>query len=256
MKATVGVLTLVDTNSACLDDCSFDPIVHGRASRLCMSSRGKVSVPFNIHNEQLTPAQFFILDKRILEDLELANANPHEYSVNLVGDLNIPPPGSVKRKLDSPSAASQSNAAAYRPFYDRWANLFCSMTEIATDAHTHIITATLTTDTLDRIFTTLPKSANNILEQSATVMNSPMFYLSANISDHAPLIWTIGTKNQFCKGAFTPRPEWITHPMFLEHSTKMSDASNSYLLSVEEQKINISIVAEASARSAQETISF
>ena len=27
-----------------------------------------------------------------------------------------------------------------------------------------------------------------------------------------PLVWTIGVRNQYCKGSFTPRPKWIKHP--------------------------------------------
>ena len=63
VKATGGVITLVNTDSARIEDCNFEPIIHGRASRLSICSWGKVSVTFNIHNEQLTPAQFAIFGK-------------------------------------------------------------------------------------------------------------------------------------------------------------------------------------------------
>ena len=99
--------------------------------------------------------------------------------MNLVGDLSVPPPGSDKQKLDKPSAEGPAAAApadlhSYRPFHNRWANIFSQLTEIATNAHTHLTTDTLTTDTLDRIFTSLPKSFGNPLDQSATVLNTPM----------------------------------------------------------------------------------
>ena len=119
----------------------------------------------------------------------MAKANPHEFSINVVGDINVPPPGSDKRKLYTPSAAGPAAAVpaelhSHRPYYHRWANILFQLTEIATDAHTHIIIGTLTTDTSDRIFTSLPKSAGNILEQPATLLNSPMFFLSEQLSDY------------------------------------------------------------------------
>ena len=58
VKATGGLITLVNKNSASLANCNFEIIVPGRATRLAISAWGKVSATFNIHNEKLTPAQF------------------------------------------------------------------------------------------------------------------------------------------------------------------------------------------------------
>jgi endonuclease/exonuclease/phosphatase family metal-dependent hydrolase len=259
LKATGDVITLVATNSACLDDCSFDPIVHGRASRLCICSRGKVSVTFNIHNEHLSAAQFGVLEARILADSLEAAAAPHLFSLNLVGDFNIPPPGTQKRKLDAPAGpAPPSTATHFRPFYERWTRIFADLHEIATDGHTHINTATMTTGTLDRIFTSLPRSANTIIGQTAAIINSPMYYLAEQISDHAPLIWTLESKGTHSAGTknFTARPEWIAHPVFLKHSTMMSDAIDFTQLSLADQKSNIILIARASAIAARDAIAF
>ena len=57
-KATGGLLTLVNKNSAILANCNFEVIIPGRATRLAILAWGKVSVTFNVHNERLTPAQF------------------------------------------------------------------------------------------------------------------------------------------------------------------------------------------------------
>ena len=121
--------------------------------------------------------------------------------------------------------------------------------------HTPITTGTLTTDTLDRFFTSLPKSAGNILEQSATVLNSPMFYLSKQLSDHAPLIWTVSPRKPFRRGPFTARPG-VKHPIFLEHATTMPNAVNFPELSLEDQKECIVMITEASARAARDAIAF
>ena len=95
---------------------------------------------------------------------------------------------------------------------------------------------TLTTDTLDRIFTFLPKSTGNHLEQSGTVLNSPMHYLAKQLSDHAPFIWTISPRKPPAKGSFTARPEWIRHPMILENATAVADAIDFAALILEHQK--------------------
>ena len=95
---------MVNKNSASLTNCNFEIIIPGRATRLAILAWGNVSVTFNVYNERLTPAQFLCLEKRIQLDLAKAKANPHRFSINLVGDLNVPPPGSDKRKLDTPSA--------------------------------------------------------------------------------------------------------------------------------------------------------
>ena len=207
---------------------------------------GKVSVTFNVHNERLTPAQFLDLENRILADVAEAKAFPHRLSVNLVGDLNVPPPGSAKRQLDKPSAegpaAAEPELHCHRPYYHRWACIFSQLTEIDTDVHTHITTGTLTTDTLDRMFTSLPKSSGNHLDQSAAVLNSPMHFLAKRISDHAPLIWTISQKKPASKGSFSARPEWIKHLVFLENATLMADAVNFDTLSLEHQKECITII--------------
>ena len=92
---------------------------------------------FNIHNERLTTGQFLSLENRILADISEARSNPHGFSVNIAGDLNVPPPGSEKRKLDEPSAEGPAENTAQRPYYRRWANIFAQLTEITTDAHTY-----------------------------------------------------------------------------------------------------------------------
>ena len=265
VKATGGVITLVSTNSASAEQCIFEVIIPGKATRLAITARGKVSVTFNIHNEKLSPGQFLRLEQNILKDTALALASPHNFTVNVVGDINVPPPGSEKRKLDSPAAVPTSagppavvaaELLSSRPYYQRWAHIFSGLTEIATDAHTHITTESLTTDTLDRIFTSFPKSAGNVLKQTATVLNSPMFYLAKKISDHAPLIWTMTPGKPYCKGLFAPRQEWVKHPVFLEHSTKFADAIDFQKLSLEEQKECIVIITEASAKAARDAIAF
>ena len=62
VKATGGLLTLVNKNSASLANCNFEIIIPGRATRLAIQAWGKVSVTFDIHNERLTPAQFLCLE--------------------------------------------------------------------------------------------------------------------------------------------------------------------------------------------------
>ena len=137
----------MNKNSASLENCRFEVIIPGRSTRLVISARGKVSVTFNIHNEKLTPAQFLCLENRILEDTALAEANPHQFSINLVGDINVPPPGSDERKLDSPaalptsvgpSATEPAELHSHRPFYHRWAYIFPQLIEIA---RMHILTS-------------------------------------------------------------------------------------------------------------------
>ena len=71
----------------------------------------KVSVTFNVHNERLTSSQFLCLENRILLDIAGAKANPHRFSMNIAGDLNVPPPGSDERKLDTPSAEGPAAAS-------------------------------------------------------------------------------------------------------------------------------------------------
>ena len=194
-------------------------------------------------------------------ELAEAKANPRRFSMNVAGDLNVPPPGSDKRKLDTPSAEGPADVLprelhTHRPFYHRWANIFAQLTEIATDAHTHIATGTLTTDTLDRIFTTLPRSTGNHLEHTATVLKSPMHYLAKQISNHAPLIWTISPRNPAPKGTFTARPEWIKQPRLLQHATMIAGSVDFSALTLEQQKECICIIIETSAKSARDSIAF
>ena len=89
VKATGGVITLVNMSSASLANCNFEIIIPGRATRLAILAGGEVSVTLNIHNERLPPAQFLYLENRILADAAEAKAFPHRFSVNLVGDLNL-----------------------------------------------------------------------------------------------------------------------------------------------------------------------
>ena len=133
VKAIGGLITLVNKISASLTNCCFEVITPGRITRLAISAGGKVSVTFNIHDEKLAPAQFLCLENRILDDTASAKANPHQFSVSLVGDINVPPPGSDKREIDSPaagptsvgpSAAEPAELHSHRPFYHRWAYIF------------------------------------------------------------------------------------------------------------------------------------
>ena len=104
IKTTGGLITLVSKNLASLSNCNFEIIIPGRATRLAIFDLGKVSVTFNIHNERLSAEEFRSLESRISADISEAKSNPHSFSVNIAGDLNIPPPGSEKRNLDKPSA--------------------------------------------------------------------------------------------------------------------------------------------------------
>ena len=134
VKATGGLITLVNRTAASLTNCDFQIIIPGRATRLAITAGEKVSVTFNVHNERLTPCQFLTLENRILLDIAEAKANPHRFSMNIAGDLNVPPPGSDKRKLDTPSAEGPAEASPrelhqHRPFYNRWANIFAQLTK-------------------------------------------------------------------------------------------------------------------------------
>lgn len=204
---------------------------------------------------------FLRLENQIPLDLAEAKANPHRFSTNIAGDLNFPPPGSDERKLDTPSAEGPADALPrelhqHRPFYHRWANIFAQLKEIVTDSHTHITTGTLSTDTLDRVFTTLPRSSGNHLEQTVTVLSSPTHYLAKQISDHSPLIWTIFSRNPAPNGTFTARPEWIKHPRFSESVTMMADSADFSASTLEQQKECICIITEASAKAARDSIAF
>ena len=73
-KATGGLITLVNKNSANFEDCCFEIIIPGRATRSTIFNLAKVSVTFNIRNERLTRAQFLVLENRILADVAEAKA--------------------------------------------------------------------------------------------------------------------------------------------------------------------------------------
>ena len=52
VKATGGLLTLVNKNSASLANCNFEIIIPARATCLAILVWGKVSLTFNVHNER------------------------------------------------------------------------------------------------------------------------------------------------------------------------------------------------------------
>ena len=62
VKATGGLITLANNNSASFESCNFGTIIPGRATRLTIFALGKVPVTFNVHNERLTSAQFLYLE--------------------------------------------------------------------------------------------------------------------------------------------------------------------------------------------------
>ena len=102
----------------------------------------------------------------------------------------------------------------------------------------------------------VPAEIDRKLFGTVTVLNSPMHHLAKQLSDHAPLIWTISPRKPPAKGSFTARPEWIRHPMFLENATAMADAVDFAELSLEHQKECIVIITESSARAARDAIAF
>ena len=75
IKATGGLITLVNRNLASLTNCNFEIIIPGRATRLTIFALGKVSVTFNIHNERLTSSQFLSPENRILAEIVEARSN-------------------------------------------------------------------------------------------------------------------------------------------------------------------------------------
>ena len=83
-----------------------------------------------------------------------------------------------------------------------------------------------------------------------------MHYLAKQISDHAPVIWTLSARHPAPKGTFTARPEWVKHPRFLENATMMADSVEFSALTLDHQKECISIITEASAKSARDSIAF
>ena len=226
-------------------------ISQGRAIKLTIpnSSGDKFLLIYAVHNFDLSATQMSRLDNMIRGDITLSNNQPDTYCVVLVGDMNIEPEGveriSVARPRTPKSQVSNSGNDhlatntwghdegtsqigpnyAVRSNMRKFQSLFKCMTEIRSNLPTHYSHQGLYLNTIDRVFTSAPRSILAITCNKSGVIKDPSNWFGRELSDHAPIFWTVSAPKIRKRENMRLRPEWCAHPRYRQRLQALCDAA-------------------------------
>ena len=116
----------------------------------------------------------------------------------LLDDYNFPPHDELhvvlgRPKIDLPSP--RPNFLSYHSRKSLWGGMFDSVLEFAQPNPTHFNSQSFSLSKIDRILPTLPASLTTMLRLQADVFSAPESLHYRQISDHAPVILCIGTRD-------------------------------------------------------------
>ena len=165
-------------------------------------------------------------ESRFSSQLASARASPGDKAIMLIGDFNLEAAGSHRIKVDRPEARPLGEPPHFRPNQIRWQRVFDQLTEIHTPMPTHFYFQQSFLNKIDRIFTSVPRSALVLFVSTAGVIKDPTFWFGRSLSDHAPIFWSLSAPSSCAGVSNRIRPEWAEHPRYKERLQALCNAAN------------------------------
>ena len=221
-SATGGLVTMVPRYVARESDFHFEVLIPGRVTRLSLCLHGSTIVMWNVHYHEFSGSDMNIFDRKISDDLEQAKLHPLTFSAFVVGDFNfsnkLVPPIKVHNSSgsrDMTDVATKLPAATDASTRAMDASMSGYM-ELLQGSPTHYWARSGTTNTIDRVFTSLHSSVVSRLYLNLHTQGDPFKLFQSRISDHVPVTLTISNKTPKLKPQL-PVPPWVCrHPLYRE----------------------------------------
>ena len=204
-RRTGGVLTIVSRQLMSLVTSQvFDNLEDGRLARLKLIFQAAGStgalVIWNFHNICLQPPNVQCILGKSAEDRALSMAAPLQYLVVLVGDFNTP--GDLELRTDGLHDFGKAPPTLYglrKQLHDSLRRFV----EMKLGGPTHCSLNHLCQNCVEEICWSLPPWATMQCRVSAKVLDDPLRFFLAGVSDHAPISACICRQVQ---SAATDRP--------------------------------------------------
>ena len=150
------------------------------------------------------------------------DADPFNQCLFLCGDFNLMREGDQTMHLELPDRIRvlsldrhfSARVPSLKPLERQWKALFARMVEITIADHSHVNIAKLTTNGINRIFTSLPPSALLSLANNSGVVADPLSFYCKGFSDHAPVFASFRVRRLDSNLPPRIRRCWCKHPLF------------------------------------------
>ena len=232
---------------------SCDSLIDGRllrfqAWRAIDSNFAQQFVVYGAHNFGISNPQMSLIERKMGDDIDKAKRFPLQHFVAVLGDLNFAPDGQEPLPLSTVQRTRASNvdgvgssrnrapnrssnhdvtpsAAGLRPFQGRWNRLLGKLVEFDLRNETHFNSSSLSLNTLDRAWASLPPSAIPGSQSSGSVWGNPIDWHVKRISDHSPISIKVAQLIGKRDLPYRISKEVSRHPMFARLSNRLIEAA-------------------------------
>ena len=251
-----GVITMFKKNGPQEGSFQHDSVVDGRALRVeckSSSSSGATLVHWNIHNHDLGRADAERLAERLWEDVISAKRHPTGFVLFVSGDWNFLPPGEYRRSISMPNSSTTSvhQAAASGQFSDVFQPILDELVDIGSDPDTRYDSASRLCSRLDRTYVSISTWMIMQLLLQCSVVHDPVSLHDQQISDHAPVIFSIAEKRRLAHSEKTISRYVFDSPLYLESLSALVHAANLDALSVPLRPPKCKVLIREAARIAR-----
>ena len=240
-----GILLLVKKVQFDGWQLSCDSLIDGRflrfqAWRTIDSNFEQRFVVYGAHNYGISNPQMNLIERTLGSDIDKAKHSPLQHFVSVIGDLNFPPDGQEPMPLSTVQRTRVVNvsgagpatvpvAAGLRPFQGRWNKLLGKLIEFDLRNETHFNSSSLSLNTLDRAWASLPPSAIPGSQTSGSVWGNPIDWHVKRISDHSPISIKVAQLIGKRDLPYRISKEVSRHPMFARLSNRLIAAAELHL---------------------------
>ena len=188
-------------------------LVDGRVVEVCIGTGPCTTYVFFVHNFRLGNEGMTLVENAIFERIRQGK------TVVLCGDFNMDPPGERRITVSDPggqgfSSQNPDRDRHARPLQARWQRIFDELVEVKSSAPNHFCKNDLSLARLNRVFSSIPRSALNLFKHRAGVIRDPLYWDALGISDHAPVFWEVSPRPSIPQGQQRIKKEWCRHPQF------------------------------------------
>ena len=195
----------------------------GRALRVQFTEDASETTIYNLHVQDLSPADVARIVVALRVDRRRAREQPLLRLLVVNGDFNVASLGVLRRYIAHPLApvACSPPPAPYRKLFKELG----ALTEITTDAFTHYDPKGESLTTIDRIFTSLASWVFPTVTSGHKVVDDPRALQLRGVSDHAPVLWKISSRIPFSKGSFPIPSRYCRCKAFTANRKKLEAAA-------------------------------
>ena len=145
------------------------------------------------HNYDIQPSSLANFETHIKEQVQASKSDPFKHMFILCGDLNLVPTGDKPILLKNPFSFWEGSTPLLAPppipsniSRGRWKRILDSLIEIQNPMPNHVCFGELTLNNINRMFSSLPRSALAITTNHSGCIRDPVWWFSKKLSDHSP----------------------------------------------------------------------